>query len=89
MTKNTHRGIRRAMTIADVAVGVASSTLLVGVLGAAAASMRSGSGTAVSLSNLMQLGTAHALYASDNNGLQWCAHRSEFGLANGNCNQYL
>jgi len=89
MTKNTRRGIRRAMTIADVAVGVASSTLLVAVLGAAAASMRSGSGTAVSLSNLMQLGTAHALYASDNNGLQWCAHRSEFGLTNGNCNQYL
>ena len=89
MSKRTHYGIRRAMTIAEVAVGVASSTLLVAVLGAAAASMRSGSGTAVSLSNLMQLGTAHALYASDNNGLQWCAHRSEFGLASGSCSQYL
>ncbi|MBM4111538.1 MAG: hypothetical protein FJ254_09330 [Phycisphaerae bacterium] len=89
MTKITHCGLRRAMTIADVAVGVASATLLVAVLGAAAASMRSGSGTAVSLSNLMQLGTAHALYAGDNNGLQWCNHRSEFGLTNGNCSQYL
>jgi hypothetical protein len=89
MTTITNPGTRRAMTIVDVAAGVASSTLLVAVLGAAAASMRSGSGTAVSMSNLMQLGAAHALYANDNDGLQWCAHRSEFGLTNGNCNQYL
>lgn len=89
MTKYTPDGIRRAMTIVDVVVGVTTVTLLVAVLTAAAASMRSGSGTAVSLSNLMQLGTAHALYASDNNGRQWSAHQSEFGLANGNCSQYL
>jgi hypothetical protein len=69
MTTITNPGTRRAMTIVDVAVGVASSTLLVAVLGAAAASMRSGSGTAVSMSNLMQLGAAHALYANDNDGL--------------------
>jgi hypothetical protein len=77
------------MTIVDVAVSVGSATLLIGVVSATAAALRPASGTAVSMANSMQLGAAHALYAMDHNGLQWCTHKTEFGLTGGNCSQYL
>ncbi len=89
MPHAAHIGSRRAMTIVDVAVTVGSATLLIGVVSATAGALRPASGTAVSMANSMQLGAAHALYAMDHNGLQWCTHKTEFGLTGGNCSQYL
>ena len=80
MPHAAHIGSRRAMTIVDVAVTVGSATMLIGVVSATAGALRPASGTAVSMANCMQLGAAHALYAMDHNGLQWCTHKTEFGL---------
>ena len=88
MTIRTPCAPRRAFTIVDVAVGVASTTLLAAVLGATAASLRTRGNEAVSMSNLMQLGVSQALYAWDHEGLQWCQHASDFGLVGGNCAAY-
>jgi hypothetical protein len=81
--------IPRAFTVIEATVGIACATLLLVVVTTTAAALRPASGTAVSMANSMQLGAAHALYAMDNNGLQWCTHKTEFGLTGGNCSQYL
>jgi hypothetical protein len=89
MNTRTPCSSHRAFTIADVAVGVASLTMLVAVVGATAASLRTRGNEAVSMSNLMQLGVSQAMYSWDHEGLQWCAHQSDFGLVGGNCATYI
>ncbi len=83
-----NRTNRRGITVIEVAVGTACATLIFSLLCAAGFCLRPANGEAISMANLMEIGTAHALYSWDWNGLQWCGHKSDFGLALNNCTTY-
>ncbi|MSR70021.1 MAG: hypothetical protein EXS17_06730 [Phycisphaerales bacterium] len=79
----------RALTIVDTLIALACGGILCALGASAAARLRPASGEAISMANEIEIGTAHALYSWDWGGLQWCTHKSDFGLTLGSCSTYL
>lgn len=79
----------RGITVIEILVGSACTAFLVCILCATGFCLRPTNGDSISMANLMEVGTAHALYSWDWGGLQWCGHNSDYGLALGNCTTYL
>lgn len=79
---------RRGITIVETLATGACVVVLIAGLSTAANHARPINGDAISMANLIEIGTGHALYAADWGGLQWCGHQSNFGQAT-NCATYL
>jgi prepilin-type N-terminal cleavage/methylation domain-containing protein len=80
---------KRGFTIIELLVVVSIIALLIGILLPAIGRAKDAALVTQSLSNLRNLGTAHATYASEYNGRQWTAAADDFGVFGGNCAQYL
>ena len=78
----------RGVTICETIVAIVCSGVLVTFFSGALMILRPASGEAVSMANVTEIGTAHALYAWDWGGLQWCGHKTDFGAALGDCSTY-
>ena len=78
----------RGVTICETLVAIVCSGFLVTFFSGALMSLRPASGEAVSMANVTEIGTAHALYSWDWGGLQWCGHKTDFGVALGDCSTY-
>ena len=78
----------RGVTICETLVAIVCSGFLVTFFSGALMILRPASGEAVSMANVTEIGTAHALYSWDWGGLQWCGHKTDFGVALGNCSTY-
>jgi len=86
----THKGRRtaRAFTIVDLLVAIMGTCLLVGLTLPALHSVSCDAMKVTSMSNLAQLGAAHAAYAADWDDRQFTLARDDLGASQGRCEDY-